>query len=107
MNGQFMSSEPYIDLPGRAELSAIVAEAYGRWEHCPLPETLDVCTHCTNESIVRRLRETPVRCIGPNLMYEYHSSAHSNEWYGKAPHDKALHDEIRHFLPRQLELLGA
>ncbi|MCL2090484.1 MAG: hypothetical protein FWH11_04550 [Micrococcales bacterium] len=97
--------EPYVAVAGREVLDAIVAEAYERWD-CPLPYELDVCLHCcVSESVLRRLRATPVREIGPSFLAEYYDSAHSSDWYGFA-HRRTLHDEIKHFLPRHLEMIS-
>jgi len=83
----------------RPALRPAVAEVYETFRrHAAPPFPLDVCLHCcVSEKVERELREWPLERITARHFYEYNNSA------------KGLVQpvrEVKHLLPRMLDLLA-
>ncbi len=78
-------------------LIEIVEKAYEVFAKYELGETLDVCLHCVSDAEIRVLLTKNLRELSREEIYSYYSSAQN---YG----EKELR-EMKHFLPRVLELL--
>lgn len=84
------------------ELQAIVDEAYKIFAPYRIGSSLVVChcDLCMDEEIEHELVRTPLREIPANVLAEYTNSAHEYDAGQVAT-------ELRYFLPRYLELIGA
>ncbi len=82
------------------ELHAIVEEAYDAFARYKLvaPLTVCHCDCCMSDDTERALLTTPLRETPAELLAEYTNSAHG--W------GDAVAREMRHFLPRYLELIA-
>ncbi len=82
------------------KLQAIIAEAYDTFARYKLAAPLTVChcDCCMSDDTERALLTTPLQIIASELLAEYTNSAHG--W------DDAVAREMRHFLPRYLELIA-
>lgn len=79
-------------------LQALVKEAYGLFSKYRLGKSLDVCPCCVFDEDVKQLLTTPLAVVSRELLAEaYYYSAPSGSM-------KAL-EEMKHFLPRILELM--
>jgi hypothetical protein len=83
------------------ELQATVEQAYRIFAPYTIGSTLIVCNcHvCMTKEVERELVRTPLRAIPSKLLAEYTNSAHSWD-------DDQVAREMRHFLPRYLELIA-
>jgi hypothetical protein len=79
-------------------LEEIIDESYVLFAPYPPGEPLDVCTFCCmTEADATRLAGLPVRSIPRDLLTEYNDSAKP---------EKTSVTEVKHFLPRYLELVS-
>ena len=88
-------------LPLTEELRRVVDEAYAMFAPYTIGSALIVChcPVCMTEEDERELVRTPLREIPAALLAEYTNSAH--------PWDNQVARELRYFLPRYFELIGA
>lgn len=64
----------------------------------PAPQQFNICVPCcVSEEMAQALRQTPLRQLTVEMIYEWNSSARPFE---------QQNDEIRYLLPRLLELLA-
>jgi hypothetical protein len=83
------------------QLRAVVEDAYTVFAGYTIRHSLTVChcKVCMDEETERELLNTPLREIPAQLLSEYTNSAH--DW-----NDGPASREMRHFLPRYLELIA-
>jgi hypothetical protein len=83
------------------ELQATVEQAYKLFAGYTVGSTLSVCNCnvCMTKETERELASTPLRDISSRLLAEYTNSAHTWD-------DDQIAREMRHFLPRYLELIA-
>lgn len=88
-------------LPLTEELRRVVDEAYAAFAPYTIGSALIVChcPVCMTDEVERELVRTPLREISSALLAKYTTSAHS--W------DNQVARELRYFLPRYFELIGA
>lgn len=80
-------------------LEETIERAYRIFKHYPVIRPLDVCTVCCMEPADEaRLATMPVREIPQTLLMEYNDSAKPA---------RTRIEEVKHFLPRYLELIAA
>lgn len=79
-------------------MQAIIERMYQVFDRYPVPSQFDVCLACcVSIKDEQSLRQTPLRHLSPEVLYEYNSSARSTQQDA---------DEIRYLLPRLLELIA-
>lgn len=79
-------------------MQAIIERAYQVFSRYPVPQQFDVCLGCcVSIRDERVLRQTPLRHLMPEVLYEYNSSARSLQQDAS---------EIRYLLPRLLEVIA-
>jgi hypothetical protein len=83
------------------ELQTLIDDAYRIFADYRIGSTLRVCrcNVCMSEAHERQLVKTPLRAIPSSLLAEYTNSAHGWD-------DDQIAHEMRHFLPRYLELIA-
>ncbi len=88
-------------LPLTPALHAVVEEAYALFAPYTIGSALHVCTCnvCMTHETMRELTATPLREITARLLAEYTNSAH--DW-----NDGQVAREMRHFLPRYMDLIA-
>ncbi|HBN1997089.1 TPA: hypothetical protein L1311_001210 [Escherichia coli] len=76
----------------------IIAHAWEIFHFYPAPQQFNICVPCcVSEEMAQALRQTPLRQLTVEMIYEWNSSARPFE---------QQNDEIRYLLPRLLELLA-
>lgn len=76
----------------------IIAHAREIFHFYPAPQQFNICVPCcVSEEMAQALRQTPLRQLTVEMIYEWNSSARPFE---------QQNDEIRYLLPRLLELLA-
>jgi hypothetical protein len=88
------------DKKSQSVLQEIIRKAYEIFSKYPVTRPLDVCTDecCMKVEDEARLASLPVRQIPLELLTQYNDSAKP---------EKTQIEEIKHFLPRYLELIAA
>ncbi len=83
------------------QLEDLVEEAYGLFQKYKVNSPLDVCTHCcVTDDEENRLASLVVRRIPQDLLTIYNDSAKPTQ------SDQKYLNEVKHFLPRYMELIA-
>jgi hypothetical protein len=76
-------------------LDKLIETAYQMFAVYPVPQTLEACSFQPGDESQSRLRMLAVREISDDLLWRYHLATHAT---------KASVQEVKHFLPRYLEI---